>query len=110
MAPIRGYQSSSTRAEILGAILSLLAPLAVHLALDNINVVRQAVHIKQLTVRKGSEGLTLSRPRGQKAMPLNMPHTCKSIHIYIIRPNTIHLLIGLLMRLGPNSSIRISSI
>eukprot|EP00973_Karenia_brevis_P004810 661493-Karenia_brevis.AAC.1 len=35
---LHGYTSSSTRAELMGAIIAILSPHPVHLALDNLSV------------------------------------------------------------------------
>eukprot|EP00973_Karenia_brevis_P077240 10730199-Karenia_brevis.AAC.1 len=42
---LRGFTSSSTRAELLGVIIALLAPTPVHIASDNLAVVKRAQHL-----------------------------------------------------------------
>eukprot|EP00973_Karenia_brevis_P063358 8806287-Karenia_brevis.AAC.1 len=42
-----GYKSSSSRIELLGVILSLLSNVAVHLAGDNLSVVRRADYYRK---------------------------------------------------------------
>eukprot|EP00973_Karenia_brevis_P009766 1318864-Karenia_brevis.AAC.1 len=45
---LRGFISSSTRAELLGVIIALLAPIPVHIALDNLAVVKKAQYFHNI--------------------------------------------------------------
>eukprot|EP00973_Karenia_brevis_P020390 2799125-Karenia_brevis.AAC.1 len=49
----QGHLGSSTRAELMGAIVAALAPMPLHLALDNNTVVQKAKYLIQRAIDLG---------------------------------------------------------